>query len=282
MLLLMTLQERQVLGIALEGDQLRHGVAQTGQFAKHQLVGPSAGETNPAGSSSAARSIICPLALGALATASNERARLGRDRDVLYRKLRPSRPGLGPTRRIAACCSIQGSAATTRDIDSQLSSLGAGAGLLLQARHRRGCADGGRAPLLADAALHRRRSHGGQADASERAGTEGQAHGPADAVGQASSREWYTCGAKPCRATRFTARGGTLSRLTALRRSERAPAAIPAHHGCRARHPGICSHSVTRFPLNFPRRVRKLRWCAPRQRRRTRRERRPSHQGGTR
>jgi hypothetical protein len=134
MLLLMTLDERQVLGVALEGDTVRQGVAQTTvSFSKHQLLDPSRAEDDirPLLKRRAFDHLL-ELALSGLATALSERGELERERAVLKRKRAalaagrwgfddanagpPADPGLLQQQ--------------LQDIESQLSALGAGAGLL--------------------------------------------------------------------------------------------------------------------------------------------------------
>lgn len=134
MLLLMTLLERKVLGVALEGDALRHDVAQTTvSLSKHELVDPTGAEDETRRLlKRRAFDHLLALALGRMTTAVAERGELERERDLLRRKRaalaagrwgfdeagvdKPSDPG-----------TLQ---QQLEDIESQLSALGSGAGLL--------------------------------------------------------------------------------------------------------------------------------------------------------
>jgi hypothetical protein len=89
MLLLMTLQERNVLGVALEGEILRHGVAQsTVSLSSHQLIDPSGAEEETRRLlKRRAFDHLLALALGRMAAVGTERAELSRERDLLRRKL---------------------------------------------------------------------------------------------------------------------------------------------------------------------------------------------------
>ncbi len=134
MLLLMTLEERKVLGVALEGETLRHGVAQTTvSFAKHQLLDPSGAEDETRRLlKRRAFDHLLALALGSLATARTERATLERERDVLRRKraaLAAGRWGFDEASgdQPADPRLLQ---QQLEEIESQLGALGAGAGLL--------------------------------------------------------------------------------------------------------------------------------------------------------
>jgi hypothetical protein len=134
MLLLMEQHERQVFGVALEGETLRHDVAQTTvSFAAHRLV-------DPAGAESETRRLLMrrcfdhllTLALARIATAHAERGELERERELLRRKhaaLAAGRWGFdaggsGPPPDPQA---LQDQLA---DIQSQLQALGTGGGLL--------------------------------------------------------------------------------------------------------------------------------------------------------
>ena len=134
MLLLMEQQERQVFGVALEGDMLRHDVAQiTVSFAKHRLV-------DPAGAEDETRRLLkrrafdhlLALALERITTAHAERDELERERYLLRRKCAALAAGQwgfdeagGNTPPDPEVLQQQ-----LAEIESQLKALGAGAGLL--------------------------------------------------------------------------------------------------------------------------------------------------------
>lgn len=88
MLLLMTLQERSVLGVALEGEVLRHDVAQTTVgLSKHRLTDPSSAEPETRRLlKRRAFDHLLGLALGRMAAGLAERGELERERDLLRRK----------------------------------------------------------------------------------------------------------------------------------------------------------------------------------------------------
>jgi hypothetical protein len=88
-LLMMELRERNVLGVALEGDELRHDVAQvTVSFNKHRMVDPSDGEDGTRRLlKRRAFDHLLTLALGGIAKAHGERGDLQRERDLLRSKL---------------------------------------------------------------------------------------------------------------------------------------------------------------------------------------------------
>ena len=88
MLLLMTLQERKVLGVALQGDVLRSDVAQTTvSLSRHQLVDPASAEAETRRLlKRRAFDHLLSLALGRMAETLAERGELERERDLLRRK----------------------------------------------------------------------------------------------------------------------------------------------------------------------------------------------------
>ncbi len=134
MLLLMTLEERKVLGIALEGDALRHDVAQTTvSLSKHQLLDPTGAEDETRQLlKRRAFDHLLALALRRMATAGTERGELERERALLRRKQAALTAGhwsfdapgdQGPS-------DPQTLKQQLKDIESQLGALGSGAGLL--------------------------------------------------------------------------------------------------------------------------------------------------------
>jgi hypothetical protein len=134
MLLLMTLEERQVLGAALESDTLRHGVAQTtASFSEHQLVDPSGAEDDTRRLlRRRAYDHLLALALDGLATVVAERSNLERERSALRRKrtaLAAGRWGFDEA-NASPPADPRLVQQQLQDIDAQLSALGAGAGLL--------------------------------------------------------------------------------------------------------------------------------------------------------
>jgi hypothetical protein len=133
-LLLMTLGERQVFGAALEGDTLRRDVAQTTvSFSRHQLVDPSAAQDETRRLlKRRAFDHLLSLALGRIATALAEQGELKRERDLLRRKcsaLAAGRWGFDQAgdQRPPGPQALQ---QQLQEIESQLSALGAGSGLL--------------------------------------------------------------------------------------------------------------------------------------------------------
>lgn len=88
MLLLMEQQERQVLGVALEGEMLRRDVAQTTvSFAHHRLLDPAGtGEETLRLLKRRAFDHLLAMALGRITSAHAERADLERERQLLRRK----------------------------------------------------------------------------------------------------------------------------------------------------------------------------------------------------
>ena len=134
MLLLMEQQERQVFGVALEGDMLRHDVAQiTVSFAKHRLV-------DPAGAEDETRRLLkrrafdhlLALALERITTAHAERNELERERYLLRRKCTALAAGHWGFDAAGADTPPDPQALQQQlaQIESQLKALGAGAGLL--------------------------------------------------------------------------------------------------------------------------------------------------------
>jgi hypothetical protein len=87
-LLLMTLQERKVLGVALEGEVLRHDVPQTTvSLTRHRLMDPSGAEDETRRLlKRRAFDHLLGLALGRMAVGLAERGELERERDLLRRK----------------------------------------------------------------------------------------------------------------------------------------------------------------------------------------------------
>ena len=133
-LLLMTLEERRVLGVALEGDSLRHDVAQTTcSFSKHRFVDPARSEAETRRLlKRRAFDHLLSLALAGIGSAIAGRGDLERERDLLRRKQAAltaggwgfEEPGGGPPpdpRKLQS---------QVADIESQLQALGAGPGLL--------------------------------------------------------------------------------------------------------------------------------------------------------
>jgi hypothetical protein len=89
-LLMMELHERNVLGVALEGNELRHDVAQvTVSFSRHRMVDPTAVEDDTRRLlKRRAFDHLLTLALAGMAEAQGEAADLKRERDLLRTKLR--------------------------------------------------------------------------------------------------------------------------------------------------------------------------------------------------
>jgi len=88
-LLIMELRERNVLGVALEGDQLRRDVAQvTVSFTKHRLVDPTATEDETRRLlKRRAFDHLLTLALGGIAESHGERSDLEHERTLLHNKI---------------------------------------------------------------------------------------------------------------------------------------------------------------------------------------------------
>lgn len=88
-LLMMELSERNVLGVALEGNELRHDVAQvTVSFNKHRMVDPTTVEDETRRLlKRRAFDHLLTLALGGISEAHGERGDLQRERDLLRSKL---------------------------------------------------------------------------------------------------------------------------------------------------------------------------------------------------
>jgi hypothetical protein len=89
-LLLMTMNERNVLGVALDGDQLRHDVAQvTVSFGKHRFADPTATEEETRRLlMRRAGDHLLSLALGRIAESQGERRELQHERDLLRLKVK--------------------------------------------------------------------------------------------------------------------------------------------------------------------------------------------------
>jgi len=87
-LLLMELSERNVLGVALEGNDLRHDVAQvTVSFSKHRMADPAAAEDDTRRLlKRRAFDHLLTLALGGIAEARGESSDLQHERDLLRSK----------------------------------------------------------------------------------------------------------------------------------------------------------------------------------------------------
>ena len=132
-LLLMTLEERRVLGVALEGDSLRHDVAQTTcSFSKHRFVDPAHAEAETRRLlKRRAFDQLLSLALAGIGSAIAGRGDLERERDLLRRKqaaLAAGRwgfeePGSAPPDPRKLQTQLE-------EIEAQLQALGAGPGLL--------------------------------------------------------------------------------------------------------------------------------------------------------
>jgi hypothetical protein len=133
LLLLMTLQERKRLGVALEGSAVRHDVVQTTvSFTKHALVDPAAtvDETRRLLKRRAFDHLIA-LALGRIAAAGGERAELERERDLLRRKRAALTAGAWSFEEAGGKpLDPQTMQQRLAEIESQLNALGAGPGLL--------------------------------------------------------------------------------------------------------------------------------------------------------
>jgi hypothetical protein len=88
-LLIMELRERNVLGIALEGDQVRRDVAQvTVSFNQHRMVDPTSAEDETRRLlKRRAFDHLLTLALAGIAETHGERGNLQSERDLLRRKL---------------------------------------------------------------------------------------------------------------------------------------------------------------------------------------------------
>jgi hypothetical protein len=130
MLLIMLMRERNVLGVALEGSEVRRDVAQvTVSFSKHRTVDPTAVEDDTRRLlKRRAFDHLLSLALGSIAEGHSERRDLERERDLLRLKvaaLAGGRWGFGddPTGVATDPETIQQRLA---EIDNQLSTLGTG------------------------------------------------------------------------------------------------------------------------------------------------------------
>jgi len=137
-LLLMELSERNVLGVALEGNELRHDVAQvTVSFNKHRMVDPTAVEDDTRRMlKRRAFDHLLTRALGGIAAARAESSDLQRERDLLRSKqaaLASGHWGFGNDTNEAASEVPRDPRALEqriKDIDAQLSTFSTG---LLQA-----------------------------------------------------------------------------------------------------------------------------------------------------
>jgi hypothetical protein len=134
LLLLMTLEERNVFGAALEGDVLRHDMAQTTvSLSKHRVLDPTATENETRRLlKRRAFDHLLALALGRMATGGAERGELERERELLRRKhaaLAAGDWGFDERKddRPSDPRTLQ---QQLEDIESQLSAPGSGAGLL--------------------------------------------------------------------------------------------------------------------------------------------------------
>jgi hypothetical protein len=134
MLLLTTLEERRVLGAALEGETLRQGVAQTTvSLSKHRLLDPTVAEDETRRLlKRRAFDHLLTLALGRIGGALTDRRELERERDLLRRKqaaLAAGRWGFdqGGDEPASDPRALE---SQLEDIESQLGKLGAGSGLL--------------------------------------------------------------------------------------------------------------------------------------------------------
>src|SRR5262245_9457154 len=134
MLLLMTLQERKTLGMALEGSTVRHDVAQTTvSLTKHAFLDPAAAvdETNRLLKRRAFDHLIA-LALGRIAAAGNASSELERERALLRRKRAALAAGGWSFEGAAGDKTLDPQALQQQltEIESQLQALGTGPGLL--------------------------------------------------------------------------------------------------------------------------------------------------------
>jgi hypothetical protein len=133
-LLLMTLEERRVLGVGLEGDSVRHDVAQTTvSFSKHRWVDPARVEAETRRLlKRRAFDHLLSLALAGIGTAIAGRGDLERERDLVRRKqaaLAAGRWGFEETSG-AQPPDPQALQSQLEEIESQLQALGAGPALL--------------------------------------------------------------------------------------------------------------------------------------------------------
>jgi hypothetical protein len=133
-LLIMELRERNVLGVALEGNELHRDVAQvTVSFAKHRMIDPTAVEDDTRRLlKRRAFDHLLTLALGGIAVAHGERGDLQHERDLLRSKqaaLAAGNWGFGNDADEAAGEARpdpQALEQRIRDIDAQLSTLSTG------------------------------------------------------------------------------------------------------------------------------------------------------------
>jgi len=133
-LLLMERHERHVFGVALEGEILRHDVAQTTvSFAGHRLVDPAAAQDETLRLlRRRAFDHLLSLALGRITAAHAEREELERDRYLLRRKQAALAAGHWGFDAAAGKTPPDPQALQQQlaEIESQLAALGAGPGLL--------------------------------------------------------------------------------------------------------------------------------------------------------
>jgi hypothetical protein len=132
-LLLMTLTERKVLGVALEGETLRHDVAQTTvSFSRHRLVDPASTEEETRRLlKRRAFDQLLTLALASIGTVLADRRELERERDLLRRKraaLTAGRWGLDEAHEPPP--DPRTLQRQLEEIETQLRTVGAGPGLL--------------------------------------------------------------------------------------------------------------------------------------------------------
>jgi hypothetical protein len=134
LLLLMTLHERKTLGVALEGETVRHDVAQTTvSFTNHTVVDPTRAEDQTRLLlKRRAFDHLLALALGRISTARAKRGELERERDLLRRKRAALASGRWGFDQAGADKPTDPRMLQQQleDIESQLSARGAGPGLL--------------------------------------------------------------------------------------------------------------------------------------------------------
>jgi hypothetical protein len=134
MLLAMEMEERNVFGMALEGDMLRRDVAQTTvNFAHHQLVDPAATEEDTRRLlKRRAFDHLLTLALKRITATQNERAGLELERSLLRRKCSALAAGCWGFDKTesGAPPDPQALQQQLEEIESQLQAAGAGASLL--------------------------------------------------------------------------------------------------------------------------------------------------------
>jgi len=134
MLLLMEQQERQVLGVALEGEMLRRDVAQTTvSFSRYRLLDPSGAEEETRRSlKRRAFDHLLAIALGRITSAHAARNELERARHLLRRKQAALAAGRWTFDNAGADTRFDPQAVQRQleEIESQLQALRAGPGLL--------------------------------------------------------------------------------------------------------------------------------------------------------